>query len=57
MILRKGPAHLQPDQPRWSSNHGPGAARGSADQIIEGQGLKQVTGSSAIEKMLDPVLA
>ena len=30
---------------------------GSADQIIEAKGLKQVTDSGAIEKMLDEVLA
>jgi aspartyl-tRNA(Asn)/glutamyl-tRNA(Gln) amidotransferase subunit B len=33
------------------------AGEGSADQIIEAKGLKQVTDTGAIDKMLDEVLA
>ena len=33
------------------------AGEGSADEIIEKKGLKQVTDTGAIEKMLDEVLA
>ncbi len=33
------------------------AGEGSADEIIEGKGLKQITDSSAIEKIVDAVIA